>query len=1013
MGMKRALAVGLFGLVAWAVTPSAAYADGPVIAGVTVVTPTVGLYDSFVLTFNVTTTATNPYFPYDPDPPPGVPAGGGVSLDGLFSDDDWASSVIQPGFMYQDYQRDCIGAAEEGFCQTWDGQEWRSGREWLYPLGDPVWKIRFAPQEIGTWRFRIRATDASGTTYYPSDDDLSFEVVPSSSHGFLRVSPTDPGYFEFSDGTPFIGVGHGSGFESGRFSYSVDEEMERFQENRVNFLRIWMTGSSIYMAPWHPWTSHHLPYEGGYFPAASLTHTEAYEDHLFSLRLWDFPDPEVADRRNPCMFQGVSSNVSVKPGTTYQLRVRLKTSGVAGPRDPDYPYGFTVRKAGWLGDTCSDPASTAGDSTRLLDHVLGDTVWHEITGMVTTGPDEYFLGNLYLILENTTGGEAFIDEISLRETDNGVPIGPEVLRKNSFAYHLYFDQQPSWQWDYVFEKAAESGVTIRPVILEKNDWIANHIDENGNLVGAYYELDNNRFYARPDTAVRRFHEYYWRYLIARWGYSRGVHSWELMNEGDPFNGNHYAQANDFGQYMHAHDPNGHLVTTSNWHSFPVAEFWGNSAYPEVDYADLHSYACCGTKYDAWPQSIGPLLGLEDRANYVNGGTGHSVHILGEQQFYSEGRTWRSLVIRGEGEWEIRYLMKADDFAGACLYGFPATLAGPRLTWSLDGGPSWSGRSNVVPPAASGQDFVCSAPAGTYGWRAFDSRHTVDGDEAPLSARLVITDDLVHPLYISFQNSFGSGGEAWIDNVELISPYGEQVHLNGQFDLTRVDHDAALLTASYSLRFGGQSPSGPGKPVTRGEVAIGDEDGYYGDLSHDQTDDTQGVWLHNFLWGQVNPGGLYELYWDPANIRQHDLYYHYRAFRDFMEGVPLTNGDYEDIRAAVSHPDLRAWGQADRVANRGHLWVQNRQHTWRNVVDGTAITAISGYVAIPDLAPGLYRVTWWDTLSGTPFLTLTVPSRTGHLYLGLPAPLDTDIAVKFESMPGEAPSLYLPIILRTS
>jgi uncharacterized repeat protein (TIGR01451 family) len=602
------------------------------------------------------------------------------------------------------------------------------------------------------------------------------------------------------------------------------------------------------------------------------------------------------------------------------------------------------------------------------------------------------LGNLYLVLENTTAGEAFIDYVSLREMEGGGPVGPEILRKNRFAYHLYFDQQPSWQWDYVFEKAAQSGIYIRPVVLEKNDWIVNHIDEHGNLVGDYYELDNNRFYAQPNTAARRFHEYFWRYLIARWGYSTAVHSWELMNEGDPFNGNHYAQANDFGHYMHANDPHGHMITTSNWHSFPIAEFWGNPAYPEVDYADLHAYACCGTKYDAWPQKIDSPLTFEERANYVYGGTEHSVRIPGAQQFLSAGETGRWLTIQGEGEWQIRYQMKAENFTGACPYGDPATLAGPRLTWSLDGGPYWGGRSNVVPPTENGQDFVCSAPAGTYDWHTFDSQHTADGVEAPISARLIITDSLVHSLKISFQNSFGSGGDAWVDNVELISPDGERVHLNGQFNLTRIDHDAALLTASYSLRFGGKSPSGPGKPVTRGEVAIGNEEEYLGDHAHDQAADTQGVWLHNFLWGQINPGGLYELYWDPANIRQHDLYYHFKSFRDFMDGIPLTNGHYRDAEAITSHPDLRAWGQVDAHHGQAHLWIQNRHHTWRNVVDGATIAPLSGTIAIPAFDAGTYEIEWWDTNGGGVLHTETVVAD-GSLTLTLPWALTDDVAVK--------------------
>ena len=967
---------------------------------------TVGRYDKFELTFDVTDiAATNPYFPYDPDPPPGVPAGVGISVDGLFSNDNWATMLVQPGFLYQNYQRDCIGSVEgESFCN--------SGREWLYPVKDPVWKIRFAPQEIGEWHYRIRVIDDSGVTYYPANGDLAFTVVPSDNRGFMRVSPTDPGYFEFSDGTPFIGVGHGSGFERRRFSYAVDEEMQRLYENRVNFLRIWMIGSGIYMAPWHPWTSHHLPHEGGYFPAASLTYAESYGDRLFSLRLWDFPDPEIKRQRNPCMLQGFSDNVPVKPDTTYQLRVRLKTSGVTGPREPGYPYGFTVRKAGWLGETCSSPRSTENQSVRLLDHVSGDTEWHEAKSIFTTEVDEYFIGNLYLVLENTTAGEVFIDEVSLQEVDDGVLTGPEVLRKNSFAYHLYFDQRPSWQWDYALEKAASSSVTIRPVVLEKNDWIANHIDESGNLVGTYYELDNNRFYAGPNTPVRRLHEYFWRYLIARWGYSTAVHSWELLNEGDPFNGNHYAQANDFGQYMHTHDSHRHLVTTSNWHSFPIAEFWGNPSYSEVDYADMHARAFRETIYDAWPISIRSPLSFEERADYVYGGTGHSVHISGAQRFDNSGGTWRALAIQGKGEWQIRYMMKAEDFTGACPQGDPATLAGPRLVWSLDhhlGGPI-----NVVPPAKSGQHRACSAPGGTYGWRAFDSQHTAEGNEAPLSARLVITDSLIHSLYIGFQNSFGSDGDAWIDNIELTSPDGKPVHLNGQFDLTRIDHDAALLTASYSLRFGGRSLSGAGKPTTRGEVSIGDEEGYRGDRDHEIAYDTEGIWLHNFLWGQVNPGGLYELWWDPHNIREYSLYYHYRAFRNFMDGIPLANGHYNDA-CAIAPDGLRAWGQVDSTNHRGHLWIQNINHTWRNVViDDVIPTALEGAVVVPRVASGTYRTVWWDTWEGTPVLTQTVTLPFTGLLLMLPHPITDDIAVQWERLgptSWEIPRVYLPMILR--
>jgi hypothetical protein len=131
----------------------------------------------------------------------------------------------------------------------------------------------------------------------------------------------------------------------------------------------------------------------------------------------------------------------------------------------------------------------------------------------------------------------------------------------------------------------------------------------------------------------------------------------------------------------------------------------------------------------------------------------------------------------------------------------------------------------------------------------------------------------------------------------------------------------------------------------------------------------------------------------------------------MDGIPLNNGRYQDARAVTSDPGLRAWGQADRLTRRGHLWVQNRQHTWRNVVDGVTITPLSGSVTVPDLWLAAYRVTWWDTIDGAPFLTQTVTNTSGALSLPLPAPLTTDVAVKFEPVYSEIWPVYLCLIIR--
>lgn len=912
---------------------------------------TVGQYERFELTFDITgIVATNPSFPYDPDPPPGVPAGVGISVDGLFSNNNWATTIVQPGFLYRDYARHRYGQFEH-----------------LYPQGDPVWKIRFAPQQTGEWRYRIRVTDAGGTTYYPATTDLSFVVVPSSKHGFLRVSETDPRYFEFPDGTPFIGVGHNSGFDS---TYDADTTFDVYQANGANFFRIWLSGSSIAGAAWAPWSSHHLGYEG-YLPPTSLSVEEAYGDGDFSMKLWS---------ENPCMFQGHASVIPVQPDTTYQVRARVKTVGVTGPAVVGHPYGFVVKLGGWLGEACS----AADQGQPITPYLVGSQDWQIVSGTITTGPGQHFLDNLYLSLVNTTGGAAYVETVWVQEDLSGGALGPNVLRKPSMDYHLYFDPVASWQWDYILDQAVQHDVYLKLVILEKDDWTYTHIDRDGDPTD---QGSTDNFYAAPDTKVRWLHEAFWRYLIARWGYATSVHSWELVNEGDPYSSSHYALANALGQYMDDHDPSRHMVTTSLWHSFPAAEFWGNPDYSAVDYADLHAYISTGWGlYEFWGSEPATPLAFEDREAYVRGGAGHSLQVPGTTSFMNATLTPRGFTIRGTGEWIVRYWVKTEGWTGECPYGAPDTMSGPRLMWMLDGGPE----GNVIPPASSGQGFVCTAPAGSHDWQQFSSDQTADGQAAPQEARIILTDDAIHMLYLAVNNDFGTGGWAWIDDISIVRPDGREMYMNGSLDLQRMDYDAALYTKAYSV-IDGHWRSGIGKPLVRGEAGLDDYTGQVEQLPEIE-EDTEGLWLHNFIWGQINPGGMYELYWYTDHIWNYGLHRHFKPFRDFMDGIPLNNGHYEDAAAQTSHLDLRAWGQKDVISGKAHLWIQNRNHTWKNAVEGVPIPALSGTVTVPGLCPGLYTVEWWDTRTNATIKAEAI-SAAPDLVLTLPFALSDDVAVK--------------------
>jgi len=148
------------------------------------------------------------------------------------------------------------------------------------------------------------------------------------------------------------------------------------------------------------------------------------------------------------------------------------------------------------------------------------------------------------------------------------------------------------------------------------------------------------------------------------------------------------------------------------------------------------------------------------------------------------------------------------------------------------------------------------------------------------------------------------------------------------------------------------------------------------------------------WARCGPGGVYPLYWYTDNIFDQSLHGIYGTWNRFMAGIPLTNGRYEDVAASTSDPDLRVFGQKDTQDGRAHLWIDNRGHTWRAVVDGTTVDPVSGSVSIPMQSPSVsYVVTWYDTYAGEPSSTETI-SADGEGVLTLTITnLSTDIAVK--------------------
>jgi hypothetical protein len=791
----------------------------------------VAKFDKYQITFEIAdSVAVNPQWPYDINTPAGITAEQGISVDAEFSPDNWATTFSQPAFYYQPYDYQAKG-----------------GQDWLYPQGSPVWMVRFAPNTEGLWRFRLKARDASGQA---TSNDGTFTVTASTSHGFVRVSPADSRYFQFDDGTYFPALGYNMNWNHVDWNNPVTANQASFTamgQNGIQLTRIWLSQWALYGSTWNPWR-----WIGDSADYVHLTGDEAYADHDVSVYLYNNYNPGISSGH------WLSPPIAVKPNTTYRIRVRVKTQ-TSGPRIAGQPYGFVAKVTtdgnSWLWGSGTPHFNDPGVAITVTDYLPSANDWTIVSGTWTT-PSINFLTSFYLTLTNCTDPSwAYVDHVWMEEVINNggtTTYGPNVIIKPGMNHHQYMDQRTSFAFDKVLELAKANGVYLKPVLMEWQDWIAGSFDQNGNYVSS---PDSSNFYGNRNVKkIRWLQQTYWRYMQARYGYSPNIFSWEMINEGDPWYSGHWMMADEFAKYMKSRvfgvnlaatdgvkstyrHPNAHLVSTSAWTSYPKSAFWENSAYPNMDFADVHFYA------------------------FMNRSDLNNIQI--------------------DGNWQT---------------------------------------------------------------------------------------------------------------VAQTDP--------GFRDTARYTQELSQIIQSYH----------PKMPVIRGETGLvenGDTNSLTSQLDNDiwgtGTGRGQGVWLHNYVWGQVNPGGLIESYWYESYNGRHiygnkDQRGQFKSYYDFIKSIPLSNGRYQDAAASCSSTSMRAWGQKDLTAQRAHLWIQNVNHTWYNVINQVAISSLSGTVRVAGFISGTrYTVQWWNSYETNPAQqvlrteTLTA-AGDGSLTLAVNN-LATDIAVQ--------------------
>jgi len=521
---------------------------------------------------------------YDPSPPHGIPARAGITVNAIFTDPG-GREYAQPAFYSEDFL-----------------DEVRDGRDWHLPMGHFRWRVRFSPNRIGTWNYRIVATDTSGTAESPR---YTFSVSPSTERGFIRVSKADSRYFEFDNGSTFVGMGMAVPTYLANPTSVGRVEYAKLGGYGISLVRLWI--SSIFGSAWSSWIGGRNQYRG-YLPVAGLVPFHDNKSGRTTLNmLLDYEPGGDTGWFDACRMQLWDLNnqyEAVEPYKTYRIRVHFHGVGIQGPRNSNFLHYGLVAKIGdgkWHPD-CYEP----GSATPVTGYGLDTDGFGYIEGKWFSG-ERNFQPGLFLALENVTQGAAFVQSVSLREDLGNGEFGPELMREPSMEHESYVPEEEAYSFDKIVENAERNGVYLKVVLSDLNDEIWFKLSDNGDWITKGSDNEDG-FYGlgRSVNKTRWLQQMWWRYVQARWGYSTAVHSWELTNEGDPSLQTHYEMADEFGKFMHCRvfgiepgmgggrachleHPNDHFVTTSFWQSFPAKEFWSNPRYPNLDYADVHAY----------------------------------------------------------------------------------------------------------------------------------------------------------------------------------------------------------------------------------------------------------------------------------------------------------------------------------------------------------------------------------------------------------------------------------------
>jgi len=185
------------------------------IRSVTPLTPVTKRFEVEEFKVDLGATFDNPFDPSD------------ISLDAKVISPKGESCSV-PGFFYRSFDRAL-----------------KDGKEVLTKKEEPEWRLRVCPMETGLYTLTLSVKDRTGSI---TSEPIHFKAEASDAHGFLKVSPRNRQYFEYSDGTSYYPIGANICWGNDRGSFSYDEWLPAYGGVGANYTRLWLGPSWVTFA---------------------------------------------------------------------------------------------------------------------------------------------------------------------------------------------------------------------------------------------------------------------------------------------------------------------------------------------------------------------------------------------------------------------------------------------------------------------------------------------------------------------------------------------------------------------------------------------------------------------------------------------------------------------------------------------------------------------------------------------------------------------------------------------